>query len=466
MDLFRQTETNAPSDETIPLDRLVGLEAIIPPELVEQVLHEEGKINSRGCNLNYSVLLWLVLAMGLFTDKPIRGVYRCCRAFRRERKTPTRSALCEGRKRLGTAAVRRLFLLVVCVLGTEETPGCFYQGYRMMGIDGTRFNLPDTKANERAFGRPQGGADSTSQGAFPQVGKLSLVEIGTHAEIAITLRPMNRSEQAVAPRLFSHLTPEMLLMLDNGFYGYPLLKQVDLTGAVFLARVPATPNFVPEEILADGSFLTTITPARSRRDDPPNGLKVRVIRYTIDDPQRTGHQQEHRLVTTLLDAEKHPAKELIVLYHERWEHELVFDEQKTHQDPVRPTKATHLRSQTPAGVVQELYALSLAHFATRTAMCAAAVRAQLDPDRLSFTGSFQILQTRLPECPDGSKEAVADWYENLLIEIAEEKIPPRRNRINPRVVRQPRSKWNTKKPEHFDLPPLKKTFAETIITPI
>ncbi len=171
-------------------------------------------------------------------------------------------------------------------------------------------------------------------------------------------------------------------------------------------------------------------------------------------------------MTTLLDAEKHPAEELIVLYHERWEHELLFDEQKTHQDPVRPSKPTHLRSQTPQGVVQELYALSLAHFATRTAMCAAAVREQIDPDRLSFTGSFQILQTRLPECPNTTSQAVADWYDNLLTEIAEETIPPRRNRINPRVVRQPRSKWNGKKPEHFDLPPLKKTFAEAIVTPI
>ena len=465
MDWHRNFDTDSLDDEK-SLDRLCGLEAIISPERVEQALQGEGKINPRNCNLNYSVLLWLVLAMGLFTDKPLRGVYRCCRVFQKDRKVPTRSALCQGRQRLGAAAVRRLFLLVVCVLGTEELPGGFYRGYRMMGIDGTRFNLPDTKANERAFGRPKGGAQSTSQGAFPQVGKLSLVEIGTHAEIAIALRPMNRSEQALAPRLFRHLTPEMLLMLDSGFYGFPLLKRVDLTGAVFLARVPQTPNFVPETILEDGSFLTTITSSRLRRGGPQNGLKVRVIRYTLDDPQRTGHQEEHRLITTLLDAEKHPAEEMIVLYHQRWEHELVFDEQKTHQDPVRPTKPTHLRSQTPAGVVQELYALSLAHFATRTAMCAAAIREQIDPDRLSFTGSFQILQTRLPDCPNDSPESVATWYENLQIEIAEEKIPPRQNRINPRVVRQPRSKWNGKKPEHFGPPPLKKTFRETILTPI
>ena len=75
------------------------------------------------------------------------------------------------------------------------------------------------------------------------------------------------------------------------------------------------------------------------------------------------------------------------------------DEQKTHPDPRRPHKLTHLRSETPAGVVQELLGLSLAHFVIRKTMFDAAAQQDIDPDRLSFTGAFQILQTRLPECP-------------------------------------------------------------------
>jgi hypothetical protein len=59
-----------------------------------------------------------------------------------------------------------------------------------------------------------------------------------------------------------------------------------------------------------------------------------LIEYTLDDPQRTGHGQRHRLLTNLLDAEQYPAQELIEDDHQRWEEELVFDEQKTHQDPV------------------------------------------------------------------------------------------------------------------------------------
>ena len=94
----------------------------------------------------------------------------------------------------------------------------------------------------------------------------------------------------------------------------------------------------------------------------------------------------------------YPANELIILYHERWEEELVFDEQKTHQDPRRATKPAHLRSETPAGVIQEIYALSLGHFVIRSLMFEAAATAGLDPDALSFTGCFQILKCRLPEC--------------------------------------------------------------------
>ena len=104
-------------------------------------------------------------------------------------------------------------------------------------------------------------------------------------------------------------------------------------------------------------------------------------------------------MTDLLDEKLYPAGELIVEYHERWEHELTYDEQKVHQDPPRVTKPAHLRSESPEGVIQELYALSLSHFVVRSLMFAAAQRAGIDTDRLSFTGCFHVLQCRLPESP-------------------------------------------------------------------
>ena len=232
-------------------------------------------------------------------------------------------------------------------------------------------------------------------------------------------------------------------------------------GVKLLARVKSGLILEPIRDLADGSYLAKIyrTPDDRRKDR--DGIVVRVIRYTLDDPQRVGHGEVHILITNLFDEDLYPAEELIMLYHERWEQELVYDEQKTHHDPRRATKPAHLRSETPAGVIQEIYALSLGHFVIRALMFEAAATVGLDTDRLSFLGCFQILKCRLPECDSSTAGAFEQWYRGLLWEMQRERTDDevRRNRINPRVIKRKMSKWKKKRPEHRRLPPLKKTFA-------
>jgi hypothetical protein len=290
-----------------------------------------------------------------------------------------------------------------------------------------------------------------------------LVELGTHVEVALTVKHAHGDERVMAAALLDHLTPEMLLLLDRGFFSYELWQQLERRGVKLLARVIKSLVLEPIRILADGSYLAKIYKNDSDRRKDRDGISVRVIRYTLDDPQRVGHGEEHVLMTNLFDEETYPAEELIVLYHERWEEELVFDEQKTHQDPRRATKPAQLRSETPAGVLQEIYAVSLGHFVIRSLMFEAAATAGLDPDHLSFTGCFQILKCRLPECDSRSPERFVSWYEGLLWEMQQERIEPRRNRINPCVIKRKMSKWKKKRPEHRRLPPLKKTFPETVV---
>ena len=164
--------------------------------------------------------------------------------------------------------------------------------------------------------------------------------------------------------------------------------------------------------------MAKIYPNPHNREKDRHGILVRAISYTLNDPQRVGHQEKHTLITDLLDEKEYPACELIPAYHWRWEHEMVFDEHKTHQDPPRATKPANLRSETPEGVLQEMYALSLAHFVIRSLMFQAAKRVGLDTDRLSFTGCFQILQCRLPECDTRTPQSFHTWYESLLDEIS------------------------------------------------
>src|SRR3954465_9707860 len=426
-----------PGHSTLPaddagriLDRLAGLEQVIPSEAVRQALQATGRATQRRCTLTHEVACWVVLAMGLLTDLPIRQVFKHARRLRRGEPSPHRSTLCVARQRLGVAPVRHLFLQVAGPLARPETPGAFYRGWHLMGVDGTVYDVPDSEANAAVFARPSAGP--RGEGAFPQVRKLSLVELGTHGEVALVLRSSAHGEQSMIGGLFRHLTSEMLLLWDRGFFSSELWRQMTARGVKVLARVKCQLILRSIQHLSDGSYLAKVYKSPYDRTKDRDGIVVRVIRSTLDDPQRVGHGEEHVLITSLLDEGFYPANELIILYHERWEEELVFDEQETHQDPRRATKPAHLRSETPAGVIQEIYALSLGHFVIRSLMFEAAATVGLDPDRLSFTGSFQILKCRLPECDARTPVTLDAWYRGLNWESRVERADPKRNRINPR----------------------------------
>jgi hypothetical protein len=184
-----------------------------------------------------------------------------------------------------------------------------------------------------------------------------------------------------------------------------------------------------------------------------------VIEYTHDDPNRPGCGERHRLLTDLLDPAELPAREAPVVYHERWEEELTFDEIKNHLGG-RPLA---LRSKTPAGVVQEVYGLLLAHYVVRRVMHDAAVTASADPDRLSFSNALRVLQCHLPESP---RKAAAVWYGDVLRELRRQRLRPRRARWYPRVIKQKMSNWKKKRPEHRRPPQPTKPFQEAVVVPI
>jgi Insertion element 4 transposase N-terminal/Transposase DDE domain len=457
--MFEQGRSTLPTGEDGRIvDRLAGLEKVISPSLIRQVLEASGRVNGRACKLTHEVMLWVVLGMGMFTHLPIRQVFRHARRMRPGEKCPARSSLCEGRRRLGVEPIKQLHAALVKPLARPDTPGAFYRQWRLMAFDSTVMDVPDSEANA-AFGRSSGGR---GDGAFPQVRKASLVEVGTHVEVALAIGGWHDDERALARTLYDQILDDALLLEDRGFFSYEDWKTLHLR-AKLLIRMKSNHVLKPLRRLSDGSYLAKIYPHGHDREKDRNGIVVRVIEYTLDDPQRTGHGETHRLLTNLLDEIECPALELITLYHERWEEELVFDEQKTHQDPRRAEKPAHLRSESPDGVRQELYALSLGHFVIRALMLEAARPAQLDVDRLSFTGCFRILQCRLPECDSRNAATLTEWYQALLAEIRTEYIGPRRDRINPRVIKRKMSKWNKKRPEHRHPRPLLKTFEQSVV---
>jgi hypothetical protein len=440
-----------PSDE-----RIRALERIIPLDVVQQVLTQTGHARRHCPCLPHWFMVYFVLGLGLFAKDSYRQIFKNLQRFR-PGGTPRRNTLGEARKGLGVAPIRRLVAKVVRLLATPQTPGAFYRGMRLMALDGFVLDLPDEPDIARVFGKPQSGR---TEGAFPQARVLALCETGTHVLYRWAVKPIRRSEVSMVPSVLRSLEEDMLLLWDRGFLSYRAVKQVRTRKAHLLARVKSTFVFEPIEVLSDGSYLSKMYPTPWHRKQDKDGILVRIIEYTLDEPNRPNEGKPHRLLTTLLDAELDPAEELIVLYHERWEEELTIDEVKTHQQE-RPV----LRSETLAGVVQEIDGLLLAHYAVRALMFEAASEQEVDPRRLSFTGTLKILRCRLPEAPKNPKDKAGRrrWWKDLVAEVGEEVLPERRNRVNPRVIKRKMKKWAKKRPHHLRPPQPTKTFRESIV---
>jgi hypothetical protein len=434
-------------------ERIRALKRIIPRANVEDVLEKSGRARGFCRRLPGWFMVWFVIALGLFCRDSYRQVFRWLQPYRRG-GTPGRSTLCEARKRLGLAPFRALAKTVVRLLGKPDAPGAFYRGMRLMALDGFVLDLPDTPENERVFGRPGSGR---APGAFPQARVLALCETGSHVLWRWLIKSIRIGEVTMAHHLLGCLEKGMLLLWDRGFFSYQTIREVLDRRAELLARVKNGLIFQPFRRLSDGSYLAKVyrTPRDRRKDQ--NGIIVRIIEYTFDDPGRPGCGIMHRLLTTLLDETLDAARTLIELYHERWEEELAIDEVKTHQRE-RPI----LRSRTPLGVLQEIYGLLLGHYAVRVLMYEAAVAKGIDPQRISFTATLKILRCRLPECPS-SLRCLRTWHKALLEEIGEEILPDRRNRINPRVIKRKMSRWEKKKPKHCRYPQPAKEFRPAIV---
>jgi hypothetical protein len=147
----------------------------------------------------------------------------------------------------------------------------------------------------------------------------------------------------------------MLCMADRGFNGVEQWRQASTTGADLLWRCSDTRELPVQQLLSDGSFLSSIAPSGAARAAGATAITVRVIEYAM--PRDDQALPRYRLLTTLLDPKAAPALELARLYHQRWEIEAVFDELKTHLRQGRRV----LRSKTPELVQQEFYGWVGAH---------------------------------------------------------------------------------------------------------
>ena len=362
-------------------------------EKIDEVLQRTERASVRERDLPAHVVVYYVIALALYMRSSYREVLRCLLEGVQWLLDPSakvkvagKSGISQARTRLGAEPVKQLYDAVVRPIAEKRTKGAWYRQWRLVSLDGSTLDVADTAENEQAFGRP--GA-SRGSAAFPKLRFVALLENGTHVLWAACMGAYATDELTLAETVIPALRKGMLCLADRFFPSYKLWRTAAKTGADLLWRVRGNARLDVERRLPDGSCISRIYASTSDRRHGQNGITVRVIDYRLEGV--VGAEPVYRLITTILDHTLAPAEELAALYHERWEIETALDELKTH---LRGAQIV-LRSKTPELVKQEFFGLLMAHFAIRGLMHEAALKADEDPDRLSFLHAVRVVQRRM-----------------------------------------------------------------------
>jgi hypothetical protein len=364
-----------------------------PADRVHEVLKQTKRASVRERDLPAQVVVYYVIALALYMRSSYREVLRCLLEGVQWLLDPSaavkvagKSGISQARSRLGPEPLKKLYEAIVAPIAEKRTQGAWYRHWRLISLDGTTLDTADTVENEKAFGRP--GA-SRGSSAFPKLRFVALLESGTHVLWAARMSPYATDEITLAEEVVPALGKGMLCLADRFFPSYKLWRMAAHTGADLLWRTRQNARLDVDRRLPDGSSLSRLYASTADRRKQHNGRVVRAIDYRLKDVKDA--EPIYRLITTILDPNQAPAKELAALYQERWEIETALDELKTH---LRGAQIV-LRSKTPELVEQEFWGLLMAHYAIRGLMHEAALRADEDPDRLSFLHSVRVVQRRM-----------------------------------------------------------------------
>lgn len=363
---------------------------------VDAALEQSGCATLRQRKLPNEWVVWLVVAMGMFRDRSIQEVVShlgLVFSRSREEKAPqgrsiAASSLAGSRARVGSEPMQKIFRHTAQLFSQQEHGEHVWRGLSLYGIDGTTLRTKDSESNRLAFGLPATGSHGHS--GYPQVKLVCLMGLRTHLicdAVFGACTGKGSNEQMLAQSLWALVPEDSLTVVDKGFLNYGALWQLSKRSASHHWLIRAKKNIhytlIEEHSKGDAIVELAISNKASKSDPSlPQSMRVRLLCYT----HLKGKVQY--LLTSLLDPKAYPAKEVIALYHERWELETSYDELKTHMLEREET----LRSQRAEGVAQELWGILIAYNLVRKEMLHVAKENNLTPTRISFRHCLQAIR--------------------------------------------------------------------------
>lgn len=408
---------------------------------IEQALAATGTATVRRRRLPAEEVVWVVLGMALFRDRPIEDVVSKLDLALPGGGTVARSSVAQARARLGSEPMKWLFERCASTWAHASVATHAWRGLALYGIDGSSLRVPDTPENRTHFGGQSGRENSES--GYPMARLVVLMVLRSHLLAGVWLGPYGGThELEPAKQLCTSIPDNSLTVLDRGFLAAPMLLGIE-TGAQnrhWLTRAKSTSKWRVLRRQGKGDEIIEMDVSReARRQDAslPSTWTMRAIRY-----QRKGFRPQ-TLLTSLLDAERYPTEEIVALYHERWELELGYDELKTELLDRQET----IRSKTRDGVEQEIWGLLLVYNLIRLEMERVANSANVEPTRISFVESLRLIRDEWLWLSVTSPGAIPKRLASMRANIKRYILPPRRpKRLYPRAVKIKMSNYDRKRP--------------------
>jgi hypothetical protein len=419
-------------------DRLEGLKKHIDPVWIEEALAWSGTVTLRRRRLPAEQVLWLVIGMGLMRDAPIDRVVDRLELALPDRKDTliAKSAISQARQRLKEDPLAYLFTVSAAEWAGRSAEANRWRGLALYGLDGTTMRVADSPANRATFGGQNVGNGRGTSG-YPLVRVVAMMALRSHILSAFRFADYATGETTLARGIWNEVPEDSLVIVDRNFLVKKDLIHLETSGnRHWLSRTKTNTKWEISERIGKDDYLVEW---QVQETGLPSTWTLRAIHY-----KKKGFPRA-TLLTSLLDPEKYPAKELIALYHERWETEIGYDELKTHL----LDRQESIRSKTPEGVRQELWGIALAYNLVRVEMEKAAAEAGVPPTRISFVASLAMIRDELlwlssPRPTPGAFPASLMRLRKGLKRLV---LPPRRpERSFPRTVKIKMSSYPRKRP--------------------
>lgn len=408
--------------------------SILKKDWIEEALEVTGRHSKRERKLPAQFTLWLVVAMGFYRNLSIKNLLdRMGNIFGvgslwEGGEDPASSSAVEARDRLGFGPLRRLVKRFRSWVLEEYRDAMSWKGHLLVALDGTTLKVPDSDENRKRFGVPRGGR---GRGAFPQMRALFLVSTRLRFILQGLFSPYRRAEIHLALRMLEDIPGRSVVLLDANFNAWQFLLGIRGVGNHFLIRAKDNMKGKVLLVLGRGDRLVEMKihrQLRRRFPDLPKTVILREISAQVN-------KEKVRYFTSLLEPGTYEAAELVRLYHERWEEEILIDEIKTHQcGATTVNRPVIFRCKTSRRVLQEAYGLVLAYNLVRTLMAEGAQRAGVPAIRISFVDSLERIRTAALLMAAAPTRSLPRIFDDLIRSIGYCVLPRRRERFNPREV--------------------------------